>query len=59
VPADVALVGFDDIPAAAMTNPPLTTLVQDLKRAGSLLIETLLAQIEQRDPPAPCCQQGW
>jgi DNA-binding LacI/PurR family transcriptional regulator len=53
VPADIALVGFDDIPAASMTNPPLTTIVQDLKLAGILLIETLLAQIEEKEPPAP------
>lgn len=53
VPEDVAVVGFDDIPAASMTNPPLSTMVQDLKGAGALLIETLLAQIEGRDLPAP------
>ena len=48
VPDDVAIVGFDDQPAASMTNPPLTTLSQDLKGAGELLVETLLAQIEER-----------
>ncbi len=53
VPADVAVVGFDDLPAASMTNPPLTTIMQDLKGAGMLLIETLLAQIEGKDPPPP------
>ncbi|MBB3954925.1 LacI family DNA-binding transcriptional regulator [Novosphingobium sediminicola] len=53
VPADVALMGFDDIPAAGMTNPPLTTMMQDLKAAGVLLIETLLAQIEDRALPSP------
>lgn len=53
VPEDVAIVGFDDIPAAAMTSPPLTTLVQDLRGAGELLIDTLLAQIEGRPLPSP------
>ncbi|WP_206239260.1 LacI family DNA-binding transcriptional regulator [Novosphingobium terrae] len=53
VPEDVAIVGFDDIPAAAMTSPPLTTLVQDLRGAGELLIDTLLAQIEDRPLPSP------
>lgn len=53
VPEDVAIVGFDDIPAASMTSPPLTTMVQDLKGAGALLIETLLGQIEGRDAPSP------
>ena len=51
VPGDVAIVGFDDIPAASMTTPPLTTVMQDIKRAGQVLVETLLAQVEGRDLP--------
>jgi DNA-binding LacI/PurR family transcriptional regulator len=52
VPEDVAIVGFDDIPAASMTNPPLTTIMQDLRGAGELLVESLLAQVEDRALPA-------
>ncbi len=51
VPEDIAVMGFDNIPAASMTSPPLTTLMQDLKAGGELLVEALLAQIEDR--PAP------
>ena len=45
VPEDVAIVGFDDIPAASLANPPLTTVVQDAGAAGRRLIDTLLARI--------------
>jgi DNA-binding LacI/PurR family transcriptional regulator len=40
--------GFDDIPAASLTSPPLTTVQQDLIAAGELLVETLAEQIENR-----------
>lgn len=52
VPDDVAIVGFDDIPAASLTSPPLTTIMQDLKAAGALLVETVLAQVEDRLLPS-------
>lgn len=51
MPEDVALVGFDDIPAASLTTPPLTTIMQDIKGAGKRLVETLLAKIEDRETP--------
>jgi DNA-binding LacI/PurR family transcriptional regulator len=50
VPADVAVVGFDDIPAAGLANPPLTTIAQNTRLAGEVLVETLLRRI--RDEPA-------
>jgi DNA-binding LacI/PurR family transcriptional regulator len=52
VPADVAVVGFDDIPAASLTSPPLTTLMQDMKGASRLLVDTLVAQVEDRALPS-------
>jgi DNA-binding LacI/PurR family transcriptional regulator len=45
VPRQVSVAGFDDIPAACLTHPPLTTVLQDTRRAGELLVETLLRQI--------------
>ena len=45
VPEDVSLVGFDDQPAAALCNPPLTTVAQDTKRAGEALVDTLVRAI--------------
>jgi len=50
VPGQVAVVGFDDIPAATLTNPPLTTVAQDTRLAGDVLVETVLSQI--RGEPA-------
>ena len=46
VPGQVAVVGFDDIPAATLTNPPLTTVAQDTRLAGDVLVETVLSQIK-------------
>jgi DNA-binding LacI/PurR family transcriptional regulator len=41
IPDDVALTGFDDILAAGFANPPLTTVVQDVRGAGELLVGKL------------------
>ena len=48
VPKDVAVVGFDDIALAADFNPPLTTVRQDTRQAGELLVENLIRLIEGR-----------
>ena len=45
VPADAALTGYDDIAAANLLNPPLTTVAQDTWLAGEKLVETLLKLI--------------
>jgi DNA-binding LacI/PurR family transcriptional regulator len=45
VPHAVAIVGFDDIPAASLAHPPLTTVQQDYRRAGEVLVDALLKQI--------------
>jgi LacI family transcriptional regulator len=41
VPNDVALASFDDLPATARTNPPITTVRQPIKRSGMVAVETL------------------
>lgn len=46
LPQDIAIIGFDDIPAASLTSPTLTTVMQDLKGAGSLLVDALLSSID-------------
>jgi DNA-binding LacI/PurR family transcriptional regulator len=50
IPSDVSIVGFDDIAAARLSEPPLTTISQDTRLAGETLVETLIANIEGRGP---------
>lgn len=51
VPGDVAVVGYDDLPAAAIATPPLTTVRQPIRRFGALAVETLLDIIETGPEP--------
>ncbi|GAA3029339.1 LacI family DNA-binding transcriptional regulator [Streptosporangium longisporum] len=46
VPDDVAVVGFDDIPAASYTEPPLTTVRQPTLEMGRRLARMVLGQEE-------------
>lgn len=43
VPRDVAVVGFDDIELAALSDPPLTTVRQHTQDQGRLMVRTILA----------------
>lgn len=45
VPEDIAVAGFDDLPAAPLNVPPLTTVRQPITRLGERAAEMLLAQI--------------
>jgi LacI family transcriptional regulator len=49
VPGDVALTGFDDMPFAARTQPPLTTVRQPIRRLGSTAVDILIDLVEQRN----------
>lgn len=51
VPDDIALAGFDDMPFAARTDPPLTTIRQQIHRMGAQAAETLIDLIEHPDSP--------
>lgn len=46
IPDDIAIMGFDDIPMAVHTAPPLTTVRQPTRRQGQLAAEFLLRRIE-------------
>ena len=52
VPEDISVVGFDDLPAASLTSPPLTTVQQDFLRAGQMLVDSLVRQINGEPAPA-------
>src|SRR5205814_9290369 len=44
--ADVAIVGFDDLEAAALAHPPLTTIRQDRQELGTLAAARAIELIE-------------
>jgi DNA-binding LacI/PurR family transcriptional regulator len=45
VPQDVSLIGFDDIPTAGVSYPPLTTVRQPYHTISRVAVEVLLSQI--------------
>ena len=47
---DIAVVGFDDLEAAALAHPPLTTIRQDRKELGAIAASRAIELIE--DPEA-------
>lgn len=55
IPAELSIIGFDDIPIASMVTPPLTTVRIEREQAGRMAIEhlrdLLMARRGQIDPP--------
>ncbi|MEV1247755.1 substrate-binding domain-containing protein [Nonomuraea sp. NPDC050022] len=43
IPADLSVVGFDDLPVAALVDPPLTTVHQPLTEMAAAATELALA----------------
>jgi LacI family transcriptional regulator len=56
VPEDLSVIGFDDAPRSANTNPPLTTVRQPLREMGAAAAQLLskLARGETPNEPHPC-----
>ena len=46
VPQDISVVGYDDIHMADYFSPSLTTVKQDVRKAGRLLVSKLLRRID-------------
>ncbi len=41
--SDVSIIGYDNLPTATYTDPPLTTIEQPIERAGARMVAMLLA----------------
>ena len=53
VPADISVVGFDDIAAASYVQPPLTTIAFPKRQMGKDAIEMLLSLLRSEERLAP------
>ena len=52
VPDDVSVVGFDDIPEAAFSQPPLTTIRQDFAALGREAVRLIVGAIGGEELPS-------
>ncbi len=58
VPADISLVGFDDLFIASYTEPPLTTIRQPKRQMGQRAMELLLQLLRGEDSQQTIWMQG-
>jgi LacI family transcriptional regulator len=52
VPEDLSVIGFDNVPESALSEPPLTTIEQPIQRMG-LEAARLLIQLIEKQPVTP------
>jgi LacI family transcriptional regulator len=48
VPRDLSVIGFDNVPESALSEPPLTTIEQPIQQMGFEAVELLIGLIEKR-----------
>ena len=53
VPDDVGIIGFDDIPFASISNPPLSTIAVPYARMGQMACKMLLRQLRSETTSDP------
>jgi DNA-binding LacI/PurR family transcriptional regulator len=53
VPEDLSVAGFDDVPEAAISTPPLTTVHQDHAEKGLLAGRLLVERLRGEEAPDP------
>ena len=58
VPADVAVMGYDDQEISRHTRPPLTTMVLPSYEMGRAAVDALLAMVAQAGP-GPAGRRRW
>lgn len=49
IPDDIAVIGFDDMPFSATSEPPLTTVRQPIQRTGRIAAQTLIDMVQHPD----------
>jgi DNA-binding LacI/PurR family transcriptional regulator len=58
-PADLAVIGVDDIPTARLAAPPLTTVGVDLHQAGRGRADMIVASLAGREPHPVAAREDW
>ena len=53
VPDQLSIVGFDNIPESALTEPPLTTVDQSIQELGREAVRMILSMLEPTAPQRP------
>jgi len=51
IPQDLAIVGYDDIPAASLVHPSLCTMKQPIAEMGLMALKTLVESIKNPEKP--------
>ena len=56
VPEDCSVIGFDDVPTAALNSPGISTIRQPMEDMGGLVASWILDAIRPNAAPAPECK---
>ena len=58
IPEDISVIGFDDLPTSALSDPPLTTVQVSKKEIGAMALSLLRDRILKEDRPPVKVQIG-
>ncbi len=56
LPVDLSVIGYDDIPAAAWVDPPLTTVHQPIREKGGQAARRLISLLRAETPGEPATE---